>query len=158
MLREAAELLPERSAQRVETVGALLADLHQPAQAEILARLAADTKDTALRWQLVQQQMELTPDAKLRGDLAWRLYEGRQFHTDELGWFCEAWKEAAQPDRVIAVCEKRLRQGKPLTADEVQDLAVAYRAVGRLREARRAETTRVEPAQPANAPVGGGMF
>jgi hypothetical protein len=162
MLREAAELLPERSAQRVEAVDALLAELHEPAQAEILARLAADTKDTAMRGELVWQQMVLTPEAKRQGELARWLYENRRFHAPDLGFLCEIWNAAAQPDRVIAACEKRLRQGKPLAADEVQELAVAYRAAGRLPEARRAETTRVEPppqpAQPAKAPRGGGMF
>jgi hypothetical protein len=162
---QAAELQPAGSPARRACLVILRKELRTTAHAELAGQLAADTKDPDLAAELQIRQAELTSDARLAADLTREVYEQKGLRDERLAWATQVWYRAGDMARIIQVCEQQLRAGKRLPANVLIDLAAAYRATGRARDAERAATQDREPAadsSPADAlprrRLGGGMF
>lgn len=139
-LLEAAELQPTDSLQRRDCLRALRAELKTSAHATMAGQLASKTEDEDLAAELYLRQAELTGDAKLAADLAWKVYESGRLDDARLGWALRLWNRADEASRVIQACEQLLREGQYLPRVAREELVVAYRAAGRDKDADRAES------------------
>jgi hypothetical protein len=149
-LVEAAALMPEAGPERMAAVRALLAELTD----EAAGQLAASTKDTNLKWQLLLRQAEVTLDLKLRADVGWRLFEAGRLTGQDSGWICRAWNQTDQHGHTIRFCEDCLRAGRALSDAETAELEEAYRATDRPEAVRRVRTADPGEVKP---PAQGGM-
>jgi hypothetical protein len=164
-LLEAAALKPSGSRERRECVDLLRRELATAVQADIAGQLAAKTADVELAAELVVRQAELTPDVSQAAVLLGKLYEAGRLDAARLAWACQTWNLAGQEARVIGVCEAELRAGRRLSPATAAELAVAYRAEHRERDAKRAgsrDAESVPAVTPAVVPAGqagsGGFF
>jgi len=158
-LLEAAELQPTDSSQRRDCLRALRAELKASAHATMAGQLASMTKDEELTAELHLRQAELTSDMKLAADLAWKVYESGRLGTARLGWAARLWNRAGEASRVIQVCEQLLREGRHLPPVITKELAVAYRAANRDKDADRASSREEKTPDPLSTqqpqPTGG---
>jgi len=138
---EAAMLQPAGSPQRDDCLQRLRTELAAPAQAEIAGWLATETDEPDLRAELLIRQAELTRDPHLASELAWQVHRSGQLDDARITWALQVWNRGGKPSRVIETCEQRLRSGRRLSGAAAQQLATAYRAEGRDKDALRASTT-----------------
>ena len=160
-LLEAAELHPSDSRQRRDCLRALRTELKTTAHAATAGQLASMTEDAELTAELHLRQAELTSDAKLAADLAWKVYESGRLGDGRLGWATRVWNRAEEASRVIQACEQLLREGRTLPPAIAEQLVRAYRDAGRNKEADRAasrEDTTLDPLSTQQPRPTGGFF
>ncbi len=148
ILMDAAAAAPAGSPGRRQPVEAILAELTEPGQMEIAAELAGRAPGAEVKAALLLRQAELTDDADAQAELYWRVYTSGQLPENQFDAAYRAWNAARQPQHVIEAAEQWLRAGNSfaLNTTALVDLAVAYRAVGRDRDAQRAATGEPEPS------------
>jgi len=157
-LLEAAELQPSNSRQRRDCLRALRTELKTTAHAAMAGQLASMTEDAELTAELRLRQAELTSDAKLAADLAWKVYESGRLGDARLGWATRLWNRAGDASRVIQACEQLLREGRNLPPAIAEQLVRAYRDAGRNKDADRAasrEENTLDPFTQQPQPTGG---
>jgi len=160
-LLEAAELQPTDSRQRRDCLRALRTELKTTKHAAMAGQLASMTEDAELTAELRLRQAELTSDAKLAADLAWKVYESGRLGDTRLGWATRLWNRADEASRVIQACEQLLREGRVLPPAIAEQLAQAYRDAGRNKDADRAasrEETILDPLSTQQPQPTGGFF
>lgn len=155
LLLEAAETMPADSAGRHQCLAMIVAELVEPRQAEVAAQLAGRTQDPELKSALMLKQAELSAGPEDQAEIYWQLFEASRLADKCFDSACSAWIRAQQPQRVIEAVERWLRCGKRLSPQaELQELAIAYRLVGREADARRAASNDPEPPENRKSPSG----
>jgi hypothetical protein len=159
-LLEAAQLKPADSGQRADCLQRLLAQLNDPAHAELAAWLATQTDQPDLQSALWIRQAELTRETRLAAQLYWQVQQAGRLDDGRLATALRIWNQAGHAARVIDVCEQRLRSGRHLPDGTAEPLAAAYRAEKRPGDARRAAShpLRPTPTTPGRATNRSGLF
>ena len=153
MLMDAAEIVPTDSPGRRQCLEMILADVNAPSQAEVAGQLAGQTQDPRFKAGLLLRQADLSESLQTRADLDWQVYQAGQLPQDRFYSAYALWNHTKQHKRVIEAAEERLRSGKPLARQtELQELEMAYRAVGRHHDAARAATSDPEPPAKESSP------
>jgi hypothetical protein len=159
-LLEAAQLQPAGSRERAECLQRLLAELNVPARAELAGWVADQTDEADLRAALWTRQAELTHDTRRGAELFWQVHSLGRLGDSRLAKASRIWNQTGHAARVIDVCEQRLRAGRRLPTGVPEQLAAAYRAENRPRDARRAASQPPPPAPetPEHEARWGGFF
>jgi hypothetical protein len=159
-LLEAAQLQPADSRQRADCLQRLLAQLIDPAHAELAGWLATQTDQADLRSALWIRQAELTRDTRLAAELFWQVQQSGRLDDGRLVTALRIWNRAGHAARVIEICEQRLRAGCRLPDGAAEHLAAAYLAEKRPMDARRAAShpPRPTPTTPDRETNVGGLF
>jgi hypothetical protein len=120
----------------------VLAELTDPAHAEIAGQLAADLPRGPLWAALRLREAYLVRDLKHSAEICWELHEAGELPDSDIEWACLQFLRASRPDRAIALLESQLRANQPFTRSRLDLFASAYSAVRRPHDAERARMSR----------------
>ena len=151
-LLKAASLRLADSAARRECFGTLLSELDRPSHAESAGTLANEAKDPQMKLDLRFRQAELTTAPLAASEIVRGISQSGRMPDGRLGWACQSWNRAGQPNFVIEAAEARLRAGRSLPSQVLGELEAAYRSAGRLVDSKRAATSDLEIVPAASAP------
>jgi hypothetical protein len=165
-LVEAASLLPVDSPARHKTVGKVFQEIAKTEDPSPASALAEETKDRQIGTALLLAQADFEVrqgNSKVAADIWWKLYEEHELPVARFSLFVSHLHRARQHERVISFVEDRLRNGETVDISVIESvLPLAYDAVGRHNDAKRARTTPrpVESRRPQDQRMrgGGGFF
>ncbi|MEN6452522.1 MAG: hypothetical protein ABFC96_18690, partial [Thermoguttaceae bacterium] len=160
LLIEAAELATPGSPRWRQCVDLIVADLVDPSQAETAGQLASRARQPALKARLLLTQAALAVDPATSATVYRQLETTSRLPKEDYLAAFVAWNASSRPEQVIETAERWLRSGRRLEPAELRELSLAYRAVGRENDARRAVTEDRQPpliGSPARRPRGSGM-
>jgi len=166
-LLEAIDVVPVNSPLRSAAIGRLVSDMTDPAHVELAGEIADEAQDPSAQAAVRLRQAELYRsrlNSRAAADIAWSLYESKRLPADRFRWLFERLASARQHDRMVRLVEDRLRSGKAVPQELLNDIAPVYELQGRPVDAKRARTNSLDFKPPPQVPkmqgggMGGGFF